>query len=72
MTSRFPVILLYKEGSKLDPGNYRPFSILSSLSKIIEKIILNRLTNTYLHKTYFMSSSLASVNLILQIHVYCF
>ena len=30
---------LYKKGSKLDPGNYRPISILSSISKVMEKIV---------------------------------
>ena len=42
------VIPLYKKGSKQDPRNYRPVSILSSLSKIIEKItFLNKLTITF-------------------------
>ena len=41
------VILLYKKGIKLDPGHYRPVSILSSLSKIIEKIIFEQI-NIYL------------------------
>ena len=30
---------LHKKGSKLDPGNYRPISILSSISKVMEKIV---------------------------------
>ncbi len=41
------VIPLYKKGSKLEHGNYRPVSILCSLSKIIEKIIFEQI-DTYL------------------------
>jgi hypothetical protein len=34
---------LFKEGCKRDPLNYRPISLLTSFSKIFEKIILSRL-----------------------------
>ena len=34
---------IFKKGSKLDPGNYRPISVLSPLSKLIEKCIKERL-----------------------------
>ena len=37
------VIPLYKKGNKLDPNNYRPISILTCFSKILERIIYNRL-----------------------------
>ena len=33
------VIPLYKKNSKLEPGNYRPVSILSTLSKILERAV---------------------------------
>ena len=37
------VIPLHKKKSKKDPSNYRPVSLLNSLSKIIEKVIHERL-----------------------------
>ena len=37
------VIPLHKGGNKQDPSNYRPISILSAFSKVIEKCICNRL-----------------------------
>lgn len=37
------VILLYKGGPKHDPNNYRPISILPTLSKIFERHIVNQL-----------------------------
>ena len=37
------VVPIFKEGSKTDVGNYRPISLLSSISKIYEKIMHCRL-----------------------------
>ena len=37
------VIPLYKKGSNLDVGNYRPVSILSSTSKVIERLVHNQI-----------------------------
>jgi len=34
---------LYKKGGKLDPGNYRPVSVLNSLSKILERTVHRQL-----------------------------
>lgn len=39
------VIPVYKKGLKSDPANYRPISICSVFSKIIEKVLHNRLIN---------------------------
>ena len=33
------VVPLYKKGSKLDPSNYRPVSILNVVSKILERLV---------------------------------
>ena len=40
---------LYKKGSKTDPKNYRPVSLLPLVSKVIEKVIHNQ-TKTFLNK----------------------
>ena len=37
------VVPLYKKGSKLDPGNYRPVSILCVLSKVLERAVHSQL-----------------------------
>ena len=43
------VIPLFKKGSKLDPGNYRPVSVLNVFSKVLERAVHNQL-NEYLEK----------------------
>ena len=50
------VIPIYKNGDKENVNNYRPISLLSSLSKIFEKIIYKR-TYNYLTKTSFFSNA---------------
>ena len=39
------VIPLFKKGSKLDPNNYRPVSILSTLSKVLERLVLEQIND---------------------------
>lgn len=41
------VIPLFKAGSKEDPSNFRPVSVLPVLSKIFEKIILNQMLSHF-------------------------
>ena len=41
------VIPVYKTGPTNQPGNYRPISLLSSTSKIFERLILNKLISFF-------------------------
>ena len=41
---------MFKGGSKLDVSNYRPVSVLPTISKVLEKLMLTRLTK-YLDKS---------------------
>ncbi len=43
-------IPLFKKGNRCDPGNYRPISILSVASNILERIVYNQM-NEYLTKS---------------------
>ena len=38
------VVPIHKKNSKSDPGNYRPISLLSNVSKILEKVIADEIT----------------------------
>jgi hypothetical protein len=39
------IIPLFKSGDKTDPSNYRPISLLNTVSKIFEKVIHGRMLN---------------------------
>ena len=39
------VVPLFKKGDKKNPENYRPISLLSSLSKVFEKLLFERMVN---------------------------
>ena len=41
------VIPLFKKGNRSNPENYRPISLLSSLSKVFEQVICRRLTKFF-------------------------
>jgi hypothetical protein len=49
---------IFKKGNKMNPTNYRPISLLTSFSKVFEKVLFNRLaahrnTNKLLVRNYF-------------------
>ena len=49
---------IYKSGTVTNPNNYRPISVPSAFSKILERIVYNQL-ESYLVKTiYFLNISL--------------
>ena len=52
------IIPLYKKESRLEVGNYRPVSILSCMSKILEKY---KLKNTLTKNNYYININLVSV-----------
>lgn len=45
---------IYKSGDKCDPSNYRPISLLSTISKILEKLVNKRLVS-FLEKNNLIS-----------------
>jgi hypothetical protein len=47
---------LYKNGNKYDIQNYRPISVLSAFSKILEKLMYNRLLS-FLRKYHILRGS---------------
>ena len=47
---------IYKAGGMTDPGNYRPISVLSAVSKIYERIVHAQLTN-YIDQYSLLSNS---------------
>ena len=50
------IIPIFKSGNKNDKTNYRPISILPSLSKVLEKVVYNRLIN-YVTKNNILTPS---------------
>ena len=50
------IIPLFKSGDRSSMDNYRPIALLSTFSKILEKIVCNRLSD-YLEKNELLSKS---------------
>ena len=53
---RWKVIPIYKKGGKFDCNNYRPISVLPLFSKVLERLVYNRLYN------FFIMNNLLSPN----------
>ena len=46
---RSKIVPIYKKKAKTEPGNYRPVSVLSVISKVLERVICEQLTD-YIEK----------------------
>jgi hypothetical protein len=49
---------IHKAGTKTDPGNYRPISVLPVMSKVFERIIYSRLLITLPKNTFFLNTNM--------------
>lgn len=49
-------IVIFKDGDKQQPGNYRPISLTSHVSKLLEKVIKKRLMD-FLENTKFLANN---------------
>jgi hypothetical protein len=65
------VILIFKAGNSLECDNYRPISLLSSVSKILEKIVAKKLIThllsndlVYVHQYGFLPNRSTEHNLL--------
>ena len=58
------VIPIYKDGSKKLMENYRPVCLLPSVSKLLEKIMYNRVNDFLCKRNFFMIDNLDLGNLV--------
>ena len=50
------VVPIFKKGDKLNINNYRPISLLAAISKVIEKIMANQLSEFFENKKLLSNS----------------
>ena len=50
---RAKIVPIYKKKAKTEPGNYRPVSVLSVISKVLKRVICEQLTD-YIEKHYYL------------------
>jgi hypothetical protein len=62
------VVPIFKAGNNMECDNYRPISLLSSISKVLEKIVAEKLVNhlitndlLYLHQYGFLPKNLLNI-----------
>lgn len=63
------VIPIFKSGSCLDTVNFRPISVLTSMSKIFEKILHNRLSNFFREEKIIVGSMVSPRILLIKVPV---
>ena len=56
------LILLHEANDKLLPTNYRPIALLPSISKILEDILLEQLTNHFIENKSLLSNMALLLN----------
>ena len=57
------VLPLHKKSSKLEMKNYRPIAILSPISKVLEKLLMNKSTAIFQGTKYLMKTYMATVRI---------
>ena len=61
--------LLYKKGSKTDPNNYRPISLLPIIAKIIERVVYDQ-TQSFLDDKNILYHFVKTIRQILVFHIF--
>lgn len=65
-TEKSLISVIYKKGSKTDPGNYMPISLTSTMRKVMEALLRDEIMPHMKSTTYSERCSMASYQDILQ------